>query len=547
MLILRRWANCLAKTEKIINRLGGILVGNECSIKELYDSDHWKVLIIDDDNFVHIMIKEILKSFRFEDKPLTILSAHSSVEALNILNENKDVALVLLDVFIEEENTGLKLSKYIREVIGNKATRIVLMTNRGSQKLEEEAILNYDINGYEEKVQLLTNKLYTVVIASLRSYRDIMYINNNRRIMEEVVASSSNLFEKISIQEFISSTFWHLNSIINLCREDGKCSVNGLAALRSLDEKAFRVIAGYGRYSNCVDRRIMDSVSQEDFELVRKAYKMQDPLIMGNRYISYYYSSSGVEGIIFIETKGQINHMDRELLDIFHKNISAAFESLCLNKEIEATQREILYLLGEVTEARSEETGNHVKRVSKYSHILAEKYGLSPRSTMLISMASPIHDIGKVAIPDSILLKPGKLTSEEFDIVKTHTTIGYNLLKGSNRELLKSAAIIAYEHHERYDGKGYPQGLKGDEIHIFGRIVAVADVFDALGSPRVYKKPWVMNDILKYFKEERGKHFDPDLIDILFNNLDEFIAVKEKFSDKNTKVIRQVSQNIIEE
>ena len=137
-----------------------------------------------------------------------------------------------------------------------------------------------------------------------------------------------------------------------------------------------------------------------------------------------------------------------------------------------------------------------------------------------------------MAIPDKILMKPGKLTTEEFDIVKTHTTIGNNILKNSNREILKTAAIVAHEHHERYDGKGYPEGLKGEEIHIFGRISAVADVFDALGSPRVYKKPWVIDDILNYFRQERGKHFDPVLVDILFDNLDEFLEIKEKYSDE---------------
>lgn len=516
---------------------------NECCMKKIQDENHWKILIIDDDNFVHIMIKEILKDFKFEDKPLIILSAHSSIKALDILNKNDDIALVLLDIFIEEENTGLKLSRYIREIIENKATRIVLMTSKESQKLEEEAILNYDINGYEEKIQLLTNKLRTVVVAALRAYKDIMYINNNKRIMEEVVASSSNLFEKVSIQDFIKTAFCSINSLINLCRKDKECNANGLTALRLFNDEAFKVTSAYGKYKDCVGKKIMDSISHEDFELIKKAYRMGKPLITDNRYVSYYHSSSGIEGMVFIEAKKQINHLDKEILNIFHRNILAAFESLCLNKEIEETQKEILYLLGEVTEARSEETGNHVKRVSKYSKILAEKYGLSQREIMLISMASPIHDIGKVAIPDSILLKPGKLTPEEFDIVKTHTTIGYNLLKGSDRELLKSAAIIAHEHHERYDGGGYPRGLKGDEIHIFGRIVAVADVFDALGSPRVYKKAWVMNDILNYFREERGKHFDPDLVDILFDNLDEFIKIKEKYSDENTKGFKKVSDN----
>src|SRR5690606_11956976 len=212
-----------------------------------------------------------------------------------------------------------------------------------------------------------------------------MYINNNKRIMEEVVASSSNLFEKVSIQDFIKTAFCSINSLINLCRKDKECNANGLTALRLFNDEAFKVTSAYGKYKDCVGKKIMDSISHEDFELIKKAYRMGKPLITDNRYVSYYHSSSGIEGMVFIEAKKQINHLDKEILNIFHRNILAAFESLCLNKEIEETQKEILYLLGEVTEARSEETGNHVKRVSKYSKILAEKYGLSQREIMLIS------------------------------------------------------------------------------------------------------------------------------------------------------------------
>ena len=175
---------------------------NQYITDEICKKDYWKILLVDDDNFVHIMIKELMKDFKFEDKPFKILSAYSSVEALNILSKNKDIALVFLDIFVEEENTGLKLVKYIREIIGNLATRIVLMTSKGSETLEEDAILNYDINGYEEKNQLLSKKLYNIIISALRSYRDIIHINNNKKAMEQVVASSSKLFEAGSIADF---------------------------------------------------------------------------------------------------------------------------------------------------------------------------------------------------------------------------------------------------------------------------------------------------------------------------------------------------------
>ena len=128
--------------------------------------------------------------------------------------------------------------------------------------------------------------------------------------------------------------------------------------------------------------------------------------------------------------------------------------------------------------------------------------------------------------------KPGKLTEEEFEIMKTHAQLGYEMLKGSNQDLLKTAAIIAVEHHEKWDGSGYPRGSRGEEIHIYGRITAIADVFDALGHDRVYKKAWPMENILDLFKEGRGKHFDPNLVDLFFDNLDEFLAVKESFDGK---------------
>lgn len=202
-----------------------------------------------------------------------------------------------------------------------------------------------------------------------------------------------------------------------------------------------------------------------------------------------------------------------------------------LNDEIEATQREIIYTMGEIGETRSKETGNHVKRVAKYSHLLALHYGLSAQEAEILKVASPMHDIGKVGIPDEILKKPAKLTVEEFEVMKTHAQLGYNMLNSSTKPILQAAAIVAHEHHEKWDGTGYPHGLKEKEIHIYGRITAVADVFDALGSDRVYKKAWELEAILRFFEEQKGKHFEPKLVDILFDNLDEFLTIRDKYRD----------------
>ena len=203
-----------------------------------------------------------------------------------------------------------------------------------------------------------------------------------------------------------------------------------------------------------------------------------------------------------------------------------------IHKELESTQKEIIYKMGEVGESRSQETGYHVKRVAEYSRLLALLCGLGEKNANLLHTASPMHDIGKVAIPDSILKKPGKLTDEEWAIMKKHSEIGYKILKGSSREILKAAAIVAYRHHEKWDGSGYPNRLKGEDIHIFGRITALADVFDALGSERCYKKAWDLEKILELFKEQKGKHFDPKLVELFLNNLDKFLLIRDRFQDE---------------
>lgn len=227
---------------------------------------------------------------------------------------------------------------------------------------------------------------------------------------------------------------------------------------------------------------------------------------------------SGVELVLFaVGLSAQVNEMRKE------KEL--------LNKEIEEAQREIVYTMGEVIEARSKETSNHVKRVAAYSVILAQAYGMDAHAIEKLKVASPLHDVGKVGIPDEILQKPGKLTDTEFTFMQTHTLIGYNMLKNSNLDILKIAAIIAHEHHEKYNGRGYPRGIAGEDINIYARITAIADVFDALSSERAYKKAWPLEKILALFKEERGEHFDPHLVDLFFEHLEDFVKVREELPD----------------
>jgi len=242
----------------------------------------------------------------------------------------------------------------------------------------------------------------------------------------------------------------------------------------------------------------------------------------------------------FKREDGSIIHMSTSANTIYDKNnklieimvvLHDITDLITAQKEIEDTQKDVVFTMGSIGETRSKETGNHVKRVAEYSYILALAYGLSEEDAQLLKMASPMHDIGKVGIPDAILNKPGKLTDDEWKIMKTHAALGYQMLKNSKREILQAAAIVSHTHHEQWDGNGYPKKLKGEGIHIYGRITAIADVFDALGSDRCYKKAWEDEKIFELLKDGSGKHFDPKLVEIFFKHLDSFLEIRSKFID----------------
>jgi response regulator RpfG family c-di-GMP phosphodiesterase len=217
---------------------------------------------------------------------------------------------------------------------------------------------------------------------------------------------------------------------------------------------------------------------------------------------------------------------------LFLQNVAIAYENVLLRDEIEGTQRDIVYMLGESIETRSKETGQHVRRVAEYARIIALGTGLSLREAEILHLAAPLHDFGKLGIPDHILHKAGKLDEAEWEIMKTHAQIGCEMLGKSKREILQAAALLAGHHHEKWDGSGYPNGLKGEDIHIYGRIGALADVFDALGSRRSYKDPWPLEDIVKYLSEQRGSHFDPGLVDWMLSHMDELLQVRMTFPDQ---------------
>lgn len=236
-----------------------------------------------------------------------------------------------------------------------------------------------------------------------------------------------------------------------------------------------------------------------------------------------------------LEILTRINNM--LLVRLFHNRVKN--QNLILERkvqertlEIEDTRREIIYRLGRAAEYRDNETGDHLIRISKMGRILGELMGMSKKERKLFVTASPMHDIGKIGIPDNILLKPDKLDPEEWELMKTHTTIGADLLDGHDSELMVTARDIALTHHEKWDGSGYPNGLQGEAIPLMGRLAGIVDVFDALSSKRPYKEAYPIDRVISIMEEQRGKHFDPVLTDLFLSNIDKFLTVRGEFSSK---------------
>jgi response regulator RpfG family c-di-GMP phosphodiesterase len=351
-------------------------------------------------------------------------------------------------------------------------------------------------------------------------------IENNKIGLEKIINSSADLFEVTSMRNFASGVLTQLTSILNLNKNAVHC--NSYAVAKGQEE--IYVLAAAGDYSFDEYENIKDAVPSHVFKCIEKSFHEKKSEFFENHFTCYFKSKTGRENVIYFEGSKKLNEWDRYLIEIYSTNVSVAFDNIYLNEEAEHTQMEIIFTLGEIAETRSKETGNHVKRVAEYSKLLALKYGISEKEAEIIRLASSMHDVGKVAVPDAILNKPGKLTPEEFEIIKNHTQHGYAMLNHSSRDIFKAAAIIAHQHHEKYNGQGYPNGLAGEDIHIYGRIAALADVFDALNTDRVYKKAWALEDTLKYFTEESGHHFDPKLVTLFFDNLPGILKIREKYT-----------------
>lgn len=455
------------------------------------------VLVVDDEPRNIQVVSNILK----EVQGCRILYATNGEQALERIDKN-DIDLILLDMMMPVMD-GLETCRRLQASPLHSDIPVIFLTAKND---EESLIAAFEAGAvdYVTKPFLrreLIARVNTQLKLRIAQKKLADELSENKELLNQYkqIVDQSSIVSKTNLAGVIT----YVNDIF--------CDISGFTR-EELIGQHHRIV----RHPD-----VPREVYKEMWDVIRSKRSWHGIVKNRKKDGGHYIVDSYVSPIL--DSKGEIV----EYISV-RNDITEIFE---LKEEVEATQKELFITLGYVGESRSKETALHVRRVAEYSKILAEAHGLCAEEAERLWLIAPMHDIGKIGIPDAILNKPGKLTEEEFEIMKRHAEIGSSFFRNSPHPLLQAAAIVANEHHERWDGTGYPKGSRGEEIHIFGRITAIADVFDALGCKRIYKSEWTMESILDYFRQERGKHFDPTLVDLMFENLDRFLDIQERFKD----------------
>ncbi|MBF0357203.1 MAG: DUF3369 domain-containing protein [Magnetococcales bacterium] len=496
----------------------------------VYNEPPWKIMVIDDDTDTHYLTKMVLKKFVFENRQVEFIDGYSGAEARKLIKEHPDAAVILLDVVMESDKEGLDVVQFVREQLQNPFVRIILRTGQPGSAPEDRVISEYDINDYMDKVNISDQKLKTTITTSLRAFNLLRTVENTRNGLKKIIEATSHLYEVKSLTQLATGILTQLVALTS--NEGGADSENSTECFAATEKRgSINIYAAFGLYSKHIGKSVFDVASPEVIDIVKRSVEEKKSLFTDHDFLGYFKTKNGMENLIFLKTKRPLKLVDRDLIEVFASNIASAFENLFLNREITKSQKDVTFTLGEIIETRSGDAGQHVRRVAESSRLLAQLAELPESECELLRTASPMHDLGKIGIPDAVLNKPGKLTEEEWQMMQSHTEIGCKVLANTDQEIIKTGGIICSQHHEQWNGTGYPKGLKGEEIHIFARITAIIDVFDALTHNRCYKDRWSVDKALDEIKRGKGSHFDPALVDLFLDNIDQFLEIQRAFDE----------------
>lgn len=496
----------------------------ESIVKPHPATSRWRVLIVDDEPDVHAVTRLALNKIVFKDKEIDILSAYSAEEGYQMMRDEPDIGMVLLDVVMETDDAGLRLVRRIRDELNNLAVRIILRTGQPGQAPEQKVIIDYDINDYKLKTDLTASKMLTTVISSLRAYEGIKTVEASRQGLEKILQAVSNLYQLDSLKELATGVLTQIGAILGFGTDGVLCVMH---ARKEQQRSGPVVIAATGTSMPLVEQQFLPP-DHPWTPAILQTFRDQTSFYAPDVNVLSIQAKDGYQFAVAFSPRWTLNALERSLLDIFCNRIAAAFDNLHMFDLLKTTQEATVIALADLAESRDATTGGHVRRVCKLTNAIAlelQRMNKLPADTdpnflTSVGIASILHDIGKVAIPDAILLKPGRHTPEERVIMEGHAMIGETVLAHASSTVegvssLSIGAEIAGGHHEHFDGNGYPRALKGEQIPLSARIVAVVDVFDALLHSRPYKPAWPLQEALDYIDARSGSQFDPDVVTAL--------------------------------
>ena len=479
----------------------------------------WKILVVDDDEEIHKVTRLALTGFTHFGRGVQLLHAHTGAESVARMREHPDTALVLMDVVMETEHAGLDAVLTIRHQLKNNLTRIVIRTGQPGQAPEDLVVRHYDISDYREKTEVTARKLHTLVHHSLSQYRELVELHDHKHGLEQVIGASTELQAQRTEEDFARRTLQQLSALLY-----GEPAPSDSLMAHRAQGRPGRVLAGTGRYAPAAGLSLDEVVTAEQNAQFEAALRDRATEYGATSFLTTLVTASGAQLLLHVSGERAVNPSDPAHISLFCRSIAVGFENLRLTRALKDSQRNLILLLSTAIEQRSRAGAGHGQRVAKLVRLLGELHGLPESVLEWLPLAATLHDVGEIAIPEAILNKPGELTPDEQSLMETHTRWGQDLLRGQDSDMLQIAGLIAGQHHERWDGAGYPNGLRGEQIHLYARLTGLANGFDEMLHPRGGKVP-PLATVLTQLEKERGKAYDPSLVDLMLKNIDRFVAI----------------------
>jgi response regulator RpfG family c-di-GMP phosphodiesterase len=479
----------------------------------------WKVLVVDDDEDIHTVTRLALGGFTHDGRPLTLIHARSGAQAVASMREHPDTALVLMDVVMETEHAGLDAVLTIRQQLKNHLTRIVIRTGQPGQAPEEMVVRRYDISDYREKTEITARRLHTIVHHGLSQFRELADLHARKHGLERVIGAAAELQAQRNEEDFARRALQQLVALLY-----GEPAPSDALMAARLPGRASRVLAGCGRHAAAAGLALDEVVPPEQHAHFEAALRDRATEYGATRFLTTLVTDGGAQLLLHVSGQRAVDGGDPAHVALFGRAVAAGYENLRLTRALKDSQRSLILLLSTAVEQRSPAAAGHGQRVARLVRLLGELHGLRESVLEWLPLAATLHDVGEIAIPEAILNKPGELSRDEQALVETHTRWGQDLLRNQESDLLQVAGLIAGQHHERWDGAGYPEGLAGEQVHLYSRLTALANGFDELLHPRGGRLP-PLASVLAQLEKERGKAYDPDLLDLMLKNIDRFVAI----------------------